>query len=595
MAEFIFPISKGHEPFGFSRRAWELVHPYWHSEEWLKAWAYLLSILGLSFASVSMAVAYNHWHRDIYNALESRDASEFGRLLVVFIGIATASIFMSVYSTYLTKRLLVGWRRWLFYGYSDAWLKDNHHYRLQIEESVDNPDQRLTEDIEAFARLTLHTILGLIQTLTSLVTFSVILWTVSGAMEVLGFTIPGYMFWAAVSYSVIGSLITHYIGRRLIGLNNQQQRVEADLRFDLMRIRENGESIALQHGERGEQAQLRYRFEQVWKNFHSLVRSEKNLMFFVGGYSQFSFVFPLAVAGPRLFSGTLQFGELMQLNQAFGNLQNNLSWFIAVYHDLVEWRAVTDRLLGFDQALTDIVASPGAIIRLPSGSGDLELEELQTWKPDGTALLQVDQKIVRSAQHVLVQGPSGSGKSTLFRAIAGIWRYGRGTIKTPADVYVVPQRPYFPIGTLRQALEYPLLNFAQRDEDLNLMLLGCRLEHLQSQLDVYAHWEKRLSPGEQQRLAIARALLVKPKWLLLDEVSSALSIADEERIYSLIKLHLPMTTVMSIGHRPSLVAYHDILWSVDKDGNILQKTMGDSLSPVNKDSSNNIQGSDNER
>ncbi|WP_397459155.1 ABC transporter ATP-binding protein/permease [Pseudomonas asplenii] len=573
MAAFIFPISKEREFLSFSRRAWELIHPYWHSQEWFKAWALLLAILGLSFAGISMAVAYNHWHRDIYNVLESRNAPEFGRLLIVFIGIAAASIFMSVYSTYLTKILLVRWRRWLFYGYSDAWLKNNRHYRLQIQESIDNPDQRLTEDIEAFSRLTLQTVLGLVQTLTSLVTFSVIMWTVSGSLEILGVNVPGYMFWAAVIYSLIGSLITHYIGRRLIGLNNAQQRVEADLRFDLIRIRENGESIALQGGEPGEQSRLRMRFGEVWQNFHNLVRSEKKLMFFVGGYSQFSFVFPLAVAGPRLFSGTLQFGELMQLTQAFGSLQSSLSWFVSVYHDLVEWRAVTDRLLGFDRALTAVITAPCAIKYSPSTSGSFHLEGIETWKPDGTSLLKLNHLFVSPGQHVLVQGPSGSGKSTLFRTVAGIWKYGRGAVYVSSEVYVIPQRPYFPVGKLRQALEYPATDLTQRGDEIQLILDACRLEHLKDHLDTDAHWEKRLSPGEQQRLAIARALLAKPKFLLLDEVSSALSLDDEERMYSLIKSQLSLSTVISIGHRSSLAAYHDLLWSVDIDGNLIQQSI----------------------
>ncbi|SDI46978.1 putative ATP-binding cassette transporter [Pseudomonas flavescens] len=566
MTTSVFPIGRGQDTRGFFARAWRLVHPYWHSEDRLHAWALLLTILVLSFGSVGMAVLYNHWHKDLYNALEARDAEAFGWQMALFAGIATLTILISAYNKYLKELLIVRWRRWLLEHYLDAWLEDSRHYRMQLERPVDNPDQRLTEDIEAFTRLTLGIVLGLVQTLTSLVSFSIILWTVSGGIELFGLYIPGYMFWAAVFYAGAGSLFTHLVGRRLIGLNNQQQKVEADLRFGLLRVRENGESIALQRGEADEGKGLRQRFGKVWDNFHGLVRTEKNLAFFLAGYAQFSFVFPLLVAAPRLFSGALQFGQLMQLNQAFGNLQSNLSWFIAVYHDLVKWRATSDRLLGFDQALAEVAQAPAGIRRTSVDEPRLSLPWLQTALPDGQPLLRIDRQRIEQGRHLLIQGPSGCGKSTLLRTLAGIWRYGKGEIQLPPALYVLPQRPYLPLGTLRQVLLYPSPVDPVTDDAIREALHACRLGHLADSLDEDAHWEKRLSPGEQQRLAVARALLARPHWLLLDEASSALDPEDEARLYRLLCERLPGVTLISIGHRPSLRQYHEVLWQILPDG-----------------------------
>ncbi|WP_371365116.1 ABC transporter ATP-binding protein/permease [Pseudomonas sp. QL9] len=540
----------------FFSQVWKLTAPYWRSEEKGAAWLLLIVVIALSLVGVAVSVWLNSWYRDFYNALQNKDLDAFIRLVLYFCGIAAAAILIAVYRLYLTQMLTIKWRRWLTEKHFSTWLGDKNYYRLEQRGFTDNPDQRLSEDLNNFTDTTLTLGLGLIRNLVSLVSFSVILWGVSGSIELFGISIPGYMFWAALLYALVGSWLTHLIARRLIQLNNQQQRFEADLRFGLVRIRENAESIALYNGEQSENERLMTRFRNVWGNFWELMKVQKRLTFFSSGYAQIAIIFPLVVAAPRYFAGKIQLGELMQINSAFGNVQDGLSWFIDAYASLANWRATCDRLLSFRNAMAEI-AHESENIEVHSAGERLQLKHLSLRLGDGTVLLEPTNLTLEAGEHVLISGASGAGKSTLLRAMSGLWRYGNGQVVMPAERSLfVPQKPYLPIGSLNAALCYPEEAGQHSPERLREVLRLCRLEQLCGRLDEAQHWQRLLSPGEQQRLAIARALLFAPRWLFLDEATSALDENDETALYQVLREQLPGVTLVSIGHRADLRRFH---------------------------------------
>ncbi|RJG11920.1 ABC transporter ATP-binding protein/permease [Pseudomonas cavernicola] len=542
----------------FFSRVWQLTASYWRSEEKTMAWLLLIVVIALSLVGVAISVAVNSWYREFYNALQNKDLPAFTHLILYFCGIAAVAILVAVYRLYLTQMLTIRWRRWLTDQHFDAWLQHKNFYRLEQRGYTDNPDQRLAEDLNSFTDNTLGLGLGLIRNVVSLVSFSVILWGVSGSIEVFGVEIPGYMFWAALLYAMVGSWLVHLVARRLIGLNNRQQRFEADLRFGLVRIRENAESIALYNGEANEQQRLMTRFHSVWSNFWQLMRVQKRLTFFSAGYSQIAIIFPLVVAAPRYFAGKIQLGDLMQINSAFGNVQESMSWFIDAYASLAAWRATCDRILSFRQALAEGQAQEQApAIRRQTHAEELSLDGVRLSLADGRTLLDPTSLRIAPGEHVLISGASGSGKSTLLRALSGLWPFGSGALSLPDSSLFLPQKPYLPIGSLRGALSYPDPAECYPQERLEQVLRNCRLEHLVARLDLEDHWERVLSPGELQRLAIARALLVAPRWLFLDEATSALDEVDEAALYQLLVDELPDTSLISIGHRSSLKRFHE--------------------------------------
>ena len=540
----------------FFRRTWAMITPYWRSEEKGKAWLLLLAVIGLSLFSVAISVWINHWYKDFYNALEHKDTAAFWQLIGYFGGIAAVAILGAVYRLYLTQMLTIRWRAWLTEKHFARWLSDKNYYQLEQGGYTDNPDQRISEDLNNFTSSSLSLGLGLLRNVVSLVSFSIILWGVSGSIEVFGITIPGYMFWCALLYAAVGSWLTHLIGRRLIGLNNQQQRFEADLRFSMVRVRENAESIALYNGEPNENRRLSQRFGRVWHNFWDIMKVSKRLTFFTAGYSQIAIIFPFIVAAPRYFTGKIELGELMQINSAFGNVQENFSWFISAYTELASWRATSDRLLSFQQAMSDNEQRPAAIDVRPEGER-LVVEKLGMDLADGRHLLAGADMVVEPGQRLMLSGRSGSGKSTLLRAMGQLWPAGHGSIRLPAARYLfLPQKPYLPIGTLKAALSYPQDDGVYMDERYAQVLETCRLPHLVARLDEANHWQRMLSPGEQQRLAFARALLFAPQWLYMDEATSAMDEEDEATLYQALIDELPGLSIVSVGHRSSLKRFH---------------------------------------
>ncbi len=540
----------------FLRRVWQMITPYWRSEEKGKAWVLLIAVIGLSLFSVAISVWINSWYKDFYNALEKKDDTAFWSLILYFCGIAAVAILGAVYRLYLTQMLTIRWRAWLTEKHFSRWLAHKNYYQLEQGGYTDNPDQRISEDLNNFTSNTLSLGLGLIRTVVSLVSFSIILWGVSGSIEVFGYTIPGYMFWCALIYAVVGSWITHLIGRRLIGLNNQQQRFEADLRFSMVRVRENAESIALYNGEANENQRLSTRFGRVWHNFWDIMKVSKRLTFFTAGYSQIAVIFPFIVAAPRYFAGKIELGELMQINSAFGNVQENFSWFISAYADLASWRATCDRLLSFRQAMTENEERAPAIDVQLQGH-ELKVQHVGLDLADGRHLLTNADMTVEQGDRLMLSGRSGSGKSTLLRAMGGLWPAGHGAIRLPSARYLfLPQKPYLPIGTLREALSYPQAGDTYASERYEQVLETCRLPHLIARLDEANHWQRLLSPGEQQRLAFARALLYAPQWLYMDEATSAMDEEDEANLYQALIDQLPGLSIVSVGHRSSLKRFH---------------------------------------
>ena len=565
----------------FARQAGALAMPYFRSEERWKARALLASIIVLNLAAVYMLVLINDWNRLFYDALQNKQQDVFWTQLGRFTWIAFAYIIIAVYKFYLTQLLEVRWRAWLTAHYTTRWLAGHAFYRMELNrftqpaaaangQSPDNPDQRIQEDLNLFTSYSVSLSMGLLNALVTLVSFVGILWGLSGAF---GFTfngasyeIPGFMVWMAVLYCLVGSVLTHYIGRPLISLNFQQQRYEADFRHHMARVREYSESIALDRGEAVERTQLDGRFGKVLANYLRLLAAQKRLTWFTTGFGQAAVVFPFIVAAPRFFSGAIQLGELMQIASAFGRVQDSLSWFVDNYDRLASWRATTDRLTSFESAFTrNIDAKPSAQWSHDAiDSGSPEATDLTVRLPGGAALLAGQTLTVAPGERILLQGPSGSGKSTLFRALAGIWPYAQGRVRLPAGSMFIPQRAYFPNGPLRDALAYPEAPERYTDEALRQALVDAELPALASRLDEADAWSQKLSGGEQQRLAIARVFLKQPQWVFADEVTSALDPQAEQTLYQRLIALVKRTGggLISIAHRPTVAGFHGQTWSL---------------------------------
>lgn len=556
----------------FLKDVWGLTRPYWSSEERWAARGLLAAIVGLNLGAVFMEVWFTQINAEIFNALEQKDQGAFIDQLLLFGGLALVFIAVAVYRLYLNQMLQIRWRRWLTERYLGDWLENQTYYRLAFADTgTDNPDQRIAEDLRGFVQLTLSLSLGFLTNAVTLLSFLAILWSLSGSVTLLGIDIPGYMVWVALVYAVAGTWITHLIGKPLARLSFDQQKYEADFRFALVRLRENAESIALQQGEAQEARGFNDRFGQVVANWWALMRTQKRLVWFTAGYGQVAVIFPLLVAAPRYFSGALPLGSLMQTAQAFGQVQGALSWFIDAYVNLADWHATTSRLVGFNHAIAAVRAANSrhaGVERAPGSDAALHLDGLALALPaSGAPLVRADLTIA-PGERVLITGPSGSGKSTLLRAIAGIWPFGTGRVRLPAQgtAMVLPQKPYLPIGSLRAAVTYPAPPEAFDADTVRAVLDAVGMAPFADRLDERDHWSQRLSGGEQQRVAVARALLHKPDWLYLDEATSACDPATEERLYGLLRDRLPATTLVSVGHRASLTAFHDRRLTVRPDG-----------------------------
>lgn len=563
----------------FARKVLALAVPYFNSEEKWKARGLLAAIIVLNLAAVYMLVLLNEWNRVFYDALQNKDQVTFWRELGRFTYLAFGFIIIAVYRFYLRQVLEMRWRTWMTKHYLDRWLSNKAFYQLELNRFAkdtdappDNPDQRIAEDLNLFTSSTLGLSMGLLSSVITLVSFVGILWTLSGSFSFDfnggSYTIPGFMVWMAVLYCVVGSVLAHYIGRPQIKLNFQQQRVEADFRVHLVRVREYSESIALDRGEPVERQHLGDRFGAVLDNYWKLIKAQKRLIWFTTGFGQAAVVFPFIVAAPRFFSGAIQLGELMQISSAFGRVQDSLSWFVDNYDALAAWRATTDRITSFEESFQALQAAPLESAQATEAD-ELQIDTLDLALPGGVALMSAGGLSLKAGDSLLVKGPSGSGKSTLFRALAGIWPWAKGRLQKPADfeqrVMFLPQRPYFPVGSLRKALAYPEPADRYGDEQLRQALHDALLPHLSDRLDEEDSWGQKLSGGEQQRLAIARALLKQPRWLFVDEATSALDEAAEHQVYERLQalVRAQNGALVSIAHRPTVAAFHTRRWELE--------------------------------
>ena len=551
---------------------WRLASPYFHSEDKWPGRILLGAVIAIELSIVGINVLLNSWNNSFYNALQDKNWDAFVYQLGYFCILATTYIFLAVYQLYLNQWLQIRWRRWLTRTYLEKWLAGSNHYRMQLlGDAADNPDQRIAEDVKQFIDAGATGIgilpigLSLLNATVTLASFAVILWNLSAAapLHVFGISIdiPGYLLWAALIYAILGTTFTHLIGRALIALNFQQQRYEADFRFNLVRVRENSEQIALLRGEQAERDRLLLRFANVVSNWMAIMSRQKKLTFLTAGYSQAAVVFPYIMVSPAYFAGKVQLGGLMQTANAFGQVQGALSVFVNVYRQLAEWRAVVDRLSGFDQSTEAARAAavmPPVITVAPADANAVSFKDLSVRLPDGVPLINATGVTIKLGERVLVSGPSGAGKSTLFRALAGVWPFGDGTISIPknARMMMLPQRPYFPIAPLAAAVAYPAQSGQFDAAKIAELISAVGLPALVPRIEEEAHWNRMLSRGEQQRLGIARALLYAPDFLFLDEATASLDEPSEAALYRLLDQRLPQATIVSIGHRATLAAFH---------------------------------------
>lgn len=555
----------------FFRDVWYLTKSYWQSEEKKKAFFLLGCIIALTLGVVYMLVLLNQWNNSFYSALQNYDAKKIFDELIHFSWLAAIYILLAVYSYYLQQTLILNWRRWLTTRFIDIWLQNKTYYNLQMfGKDTDNPDQRISEDVRQFVEMTLSFGIGILKAFCTFASFVVILYNLSGSLSFtfMGktWTINGYMLWASLLYSVIGTYITHIVGRKLVKINFIQQKYEADFRFSMIRLRESAESVAFYRGEAQEGSVFKQRFKMLLDNFWKLVNKQKQLVFLNSGYSQIAIIFPFVVAMNRYLTKEVTLGGLMQVASAFGRVHDSLSYFVDMYSSIAQWQAVVMRLTCFGHHMHDVYQQAERFhVERFAAADVVEVNNMQINLPDGKPLLENISFTLHPGHNVLIKGVSGSGKSTLLRAISGIWPFVDGKIFLPErdKLMFIPQKSYLPLGTLRAALNYPG-NKPIDDTELIYLMDLCQIGYLKDKLDLEADWSHVLSVGEQQRLAFVRAHIQQPQWLFLDEATSALDEDTEANMYSLLQERLQQTTVVSVGHRSTLNKYHELVLRLNK-------------------------------
>ena len=557
----------------FLRDAWMLARPYFavSDERWL-ARGLLAAVIALALTNVGLSVLINFWRGAFYTALGDKDWDSFIALILFysrnkngftfgFTLLAFIHVGVYIYQYYLMQMLEIRWRRWLTDKYLNEWMADRAYYKISLagshELGTDNPDQRISEDIRDFCETSLSLTLGLISRVVTLFSFLSILWGLSAAIQFWGLTVPGSLVWIALVYAVFGTICTHLTGRPLAALVFRQQRVEADFRYSLVRVRENVEGIALYRGEHEEKTNLLHRFTAIYGNYRAIMNRTFLLNLVTGTYGQAALIFPFVIVAPGYFAGRFAQGVIFQTIDAFGQVESALSWIVDRYNNLATWRAIVERLATFHRSVEAARVADANLIRSESADNTLRVRGLDLNLPNGTKLLEAADLTITGGHSVVITGRSGSGKSTLFRALSGIWPFARGEIQMPKNVFFLPQRPYIPLGTLRHVITYPTDGTHHDRGELGQLLRDVGLPHLVDRLDRDDNWPQSLSGGELQRIAVARALLAKPAWIFMDEATASLDPESETEIYQTLKRLLPETTLVCIAHGQSVAAFHD--------------------------------------
>ena len=542
----------------WGRQFWQLSAAYF---TWRRSWKPLAGvalILFLTLFAVRVDVLFSNWYNTMYSALQNLDSAGFWAAMLLFAILAAIHVIRSLFDFYVQQAFVVHWREWLNEHLLTRWMAQQAYYRSQsLSHLADNPDQRIQQDITSFAQTSMSLAVGLINALVSTIAFTVILWNLSGPMTVLGHEIPRAMVFLVFIYVFVATLLAIWIGKPLIRLNFLNEKLNADYRYALVRIREYAESIAFYRGEPVEGRTLRHWFAEVIGNAWDIIYRSLKFLGFNFVVTQTAVVFPFIIQAARFFSKQISLGDLIQTAQAFGRLQDNLSFFRNVYDSFATYRATLDRLTGFDDVIDQVRQLPLPHTR-EEGSR-LALNQVNVCRPDGHTLIKDLNLEVESGQALLVRGPSGSGKTTQLRTIAGIWPHSTGEIIRPDQASLfLAQKPYLPLGSLRQALHYP-----QAADDVpagqdEAILEQVQLGHLSDKLDVVDDWSRILSLGEQQRLAFGRLLIAQPQAAFLDEATSAMDEGLEHAMYRLLRQQLPDTRLVSVGHRSTLRSHHGI-------------------------------------
>ena len=546
-----------------------MLKSYWGCKDSIKSWILLVVIISLTSGSVYIATSINSWYKEFWDTIQNYDIDGFKHQLIIFVILASIHVVVSVYNAYLKSCLAINWRTWLTGKTMTRWLESDNYYKLQLaDKNTDNPDQRIAEDLNMFVSSTIVLIIGTATDLAMMISFGVVLWQLSSAVDitVMGMSIhlpDGYMCYLALLYAILGTALTFYLGKPLVKLNFRQQRYEADFRFSLIRVRENSESIALYKGEEEENKYLRQSFSDLVANYIKLIVCTKRLGFLTLGYSQTAVIFPMLISAPLYFAKIITMGSIMQISSAFGRVQDSLSTLVSNFTSWASWKSVVDRLALFYLSMEEVEKL--RCIAIEKNATKLEVRDLQIKSPRDKLLLEHVNLDLSSGESLLIRGASGCGKSTLIKALAGIWPYTQGQVRylNEAKVLFLSQKPYLPQGSLRLAASYPSAPIEDGRTEQFFKLVG--LEHLIPHLDEVDTWSHILSLGEQQRVAIVRALLNQPDMLFLDEASSAMDEQSESLVYDLLNQYLPQCIMISVGHRSTLIAKHKLVLTYQND------------------------------
>ncbi len=552
----------------WGRQFRRLAFPYFspRGEEGWRPLISVLLVLLLAIASVRISVLMSYWYNGMYTSLQELDAPTFWWHVQLFCVIATLAVARSLYEYYVQEALVIRWRVWLTDRMIGDWLDGRaYHKGRYTSAAVDNPDQRIQEDIRSLPADSITLGVGAISSLVSLVSFTIILWALSGPLPIFGVEIPRAMTFFAYIFVIVASVIAFRIGRPLILLNFLQERYNASFRYALVRLRENSENVAFQRGERVESSVLGTRFTDVVGNMWALLFRNLKFLGFNLAVTQIANPFSLIIQAPRFFAGQITLGDVQQTGNAFDQVHEALSFFRNAYDDFASYRAVLDRLTGLLDADAAARALPAADVE---DSDDLQVRDLTVRRPDERVLVDDLDLELGAGASLLVTGPSGGGKTTLLRSLAQLWPHASGSVRRPTEdgSLFLPQQPYLPLGSLRDALAYPGPATEMDDGRAAELLRKVQLPQLADQLDDVDDWARRLSPGEQQRLGFARILVVRPKVVFLDEATSALDEGLELSLYNLLREELPDMIIVSVGHRSSLRRMHDELLELDADG-----------------------------